>query len=90
MSESPMVTPPLPPLLKIAVLGAGKIGSAFAFQLSRVAHHDVTVIARPGSGRLQQLQRDSGIVDVEGEHAKVRVLDFLDEQTRYDLLIVTC
>lgn len=84
-----MVTPPLSPSLKIAVLGAGKIGSAFASQLNRVGHHDVTVIARPGSVRLQQLQRDGGIIDVDGGHAEVRVLDALDEQTPYDLLIVT-
>lgn len=39
--------------LRIVVLGAGKIGSAFAFQLARTGHHDVTVVARPGSVRLQ-------------------------------------
>lgn len=89
MSESSTPAPPPPPSLKIAVLGAGKIGSAFAFQLARVGHHDVTVIARPGSTRLQQLQRHSGIVDVNGEHVAVRVIDALDEETPYDLLIVT-
>ena len=78
-----------PPPLKVAVLGAGKIGSTFAFQLARVGRHDVTVIARPGSVRLQQLQRDGGIIDVNGEHAKVRVIDSLGEETPYDLLIVT-
>lgn len=75
--------------LKIAVLGIGKIGSTFAFQLARTGHHDVTVIARPGSVRLQQLQRDAGIIDVNGERAGVRVIDALDEGTPYDLLIVT-
>ncbi len=75
--------------LKIAVLGAGKIGSTFAFQFARAGHHEVTVIARPGSVRLQQLQRDNGIVDVSGERARVRVIDALDEETPYDLLIVT-
>ena len=75
--------------VRIAVLGAGKIGSAFAFQLARVGGHDVTVIARPGSVRLQQLQRDDGIVDVKGERAAVRVIDALDEGAPYDLLIVT-
>lgn len=83
----PELTPDLP--LKIAVLGTGKIGSIFAFQLARVGHHDVTVIARPGSARLHQLQKDDGIVDVRGERAHVRVLDTLDEETPYDLLIVT-
>ncbi len=80
-------TPPSP--MRIAVLGAGKIGSTFAFQLARVGGHDVTVIARPGSIRLQQLQRDDGIIDVKGDRAGVRVIDALDEETSYDLLIVT-
>ena len=75
--------------LRIAVLGAGRIGSTFAFQLARAGHHEVTVIARPGSTRLRQLQRDGGIVNVAGERAELRVLDALDEQTPYDLLIVT-
>ena len=78
-----------PSPLLIAVLGAGKIGSTFAFQLARTGHHDVTVVARPGSIRLQQLQRDNGIVDVKGQRANVVVLDMLDEQTPYDLVIVT-
>lgn len=75
--------------LRIAVLGTGKIGSTFAFQLARVGHHDVTVIARPGSTRLQQLRRDQGIIDVGGERAHVQVREALDEDTPYDLLIVT-
>jgi 2-dehydropantoate 2-reductase len=74
--------------LKIAVLGCGKIGSTFAFQLAR-AGHDVTVIARPRSARLQQLRRDSGIVTVRGQRADVSVTDALDEETPYDLVIVT-
>lgn len=82
-------TPPASPPLKVAILGAGKIGSAFAFQLARVGRHHVTVIARPGSTRLEQLRRDGGIVDVNGERASVPVLDALDEETPYDLLIVT-
>ena len=75
--------------LKIAVLGSGKIGSTLASQLARVGRHDVTVIARPGSVRLQQLQRDGGVIDVAGDRAEVRVTDSLDEQAPYDLLIVT-
>ena len=75
--------------LRVAVLGAGRIGSTFAFQLARVGHHDVTVVARPGSARLQQLQRDGGIVSINGERAEVRVADTLDEQIPYDLVIVT-
>ena len=74
--------------LRIAVLGAGKIGSTFAFQLFQ-AGHDVTVIARPDSVRLEQLQRDGGIIKIRGERANVRVTDVLDEQMPYDLVIVT-
>ncbi len=79
---------PSPPL-RIAVLGAGKIGSTFASQLARIGGHDVTVIARPGSARLQQLERDSAIIDVKGERSNVRVTSMLDEQMPYDLVIVT-
>lgn len=75
--------------LRIAVLGAGKIGSTFASQLARIGGHDVTVIARPGSVRLQQLERDGAIIDVKGERADVRVSSVFDEQTPYDLVIVT-
>lgn len=75
--------------LRIAVLGAGRIGSTFASQLARVGGHDVTVIARPGSVRLQQLERDSAIIDVKGERSSVRVASMLDEQMPYDLVIVT-
>lgn len=75
--------------LRIAIVGAGRIGSTFAFQLARDGQHEVTVVARPGSVRSAQLQRDGAIVDVNGERASVRVLDALDEQTPYDLVIVT-
>ena len=56
-----------PSPLRIAVLGAGRIGSTFAFQLARVGHHEVAVVARPGSTRFQQLRRDGGIVNIKGE-----------------------
>ena len=75
--------------LRIAVVGAGRIGSTFAFQLAHSGRHDVTVVARPGSVRLQQLQCDGGIVDVKGERADVRVTDALDEQAPYELVLVT-
>ncbi len=77
------------PLLRIAILGVGKIGSAFAFQLARVGGHDVTVIARPDSLRLAQLQGDQAIIDTKGERASVWVAGTLDEETPYDLVIVT-
>jgi 2-dehydropantoate 2-reductase len=81
------ILPPTP-RLSIAVVGAGAIGSTFAFHLAR-AGHDVTAIARPGSGRLHQLQRDQGVVLVSGEKAGLRVADRLDEDAAYDLVLVT-
>jgi 2-dehydropantoate 2-reductase len=74
--------------LSIAVLGIGGIGSTFAYHLAR-AGHDVTAVARPGSLRLQQLQRDGGIVRHTGERAEVRVTGELDEEAAYDLVVVT-
>ena len=74
--------------LSIAVIGAGRIGSAFAYQLRR-AGHEVTVVARPGSPRLAQLHRDGGIVLTSGERASVTVADRLDEQEPFDVVIVT-
>jgi len=74
--------------LSIAVIGAGKVGSTFAYQLAR-AGHDVTVIARPGSLRFQQLQRDQAIILKTGERAEVRVADKLDEEAAYNLVVVT-
>ena len=74
--------------LSLAIIGVGRIGSAFAYQLAR-AGHDVTVVARPGSRRLTQLQRDRGIVLTTGERANVTIADHLDEETPFDLVIVT-
>ncbi len=84
-TESGMASSPL----RIAVIGVGSIGSTFDFQLARTGHHDVTAIARPRSVRLQQLQRDNGIVNTRDERADVRVADTLDEEISYDLVIVT-
>ena len=75
--------------LRIAIVGAGRIGSAFAFQLVRTGGHDVDVVARPASTRLQQLRRDGAVIDVKGEQARVSVADALDETVSYDLVIVT-
>ncbi len=75
--------------LRIAILGAGRIGSTFAFQLARTGNHEVTAITRPNSIRFQQLQHDSGIVNSKGERAEVRLANSLDEETPYDLVIVT-
>jgi 2-dehydropantoate 2-reductase len=74
--------------LEIAVIGVGGIGSTFAFHLAK-AGHKVTVVARPGSPRLKQLQRDQGVVPSSGPRAKMTVADQLDEATPYDLVVVT-
>jgi 2-dehydropantoate 2-reductase len=74
--------------LSIALIGAGAIGSTFANQLAR-AGHDVTVVARPGSTRLQQLQRDRGVVTKSGERTAMAVAETLDEQHPFDLVVVT-
>lgn len=74
--------------LSIAIIGVGRIGSSFAYQLAR-AGNDVTVVARPGSRRLAQLQRDGGIVLTTGEKAMVTTAGHLDTQKTYDLVIVT-
>ncbi|KAH7099510.1 hypothetical protein BKA62DRAFT_709793 [Auriculariales sp. MPI-PUGE-AT-0066] len=75
--------------LRLAIIGGGNIGSAFALKLVSVGHHDVTVIARPGSKRLQQLQELNGIVSVSGQRAAVTVSDELDTSIAYDVVIVT-
>ncbi|WP_458070865.1 ketopantoate reductase family protein [Rhodanobacter sp. BL-MT-08] len=75
--------------LRIAVIGVGGIGSTFAFQLTQQGAHEVTAVARPGSMRLQQLQRDGGVVNKRGELAPLLVTDTLDESIPYDLVLVT-
>ena len=75
------------PALSVAVLGVGGIGSTYAYYLSRAAHR-VTVIARPGSTRLTQLTHDQAIVLHTGEQAAVTVVDRLDEQIVYDVVVV--
>jgi len=87
MSKAPDISSS--PSLRIAVIGVGSIGSTFVFQLARVGRHDVTAVARPNSRRLEQLQRDDGIVNTKGERAAMRVADRLDENASYDLVIVT-
>jgi 2-dehydropantoate 2-reductase len=75
--------------LHIAIIGTGNIGSTFACQLALAGGHAVTVIARPDSPRLRQLQRDGAIVRDDGTRAPVTVADRLDTATPYDLVIVT-
>ena len=56
---------------------------------SRVGHHEVTAIARPGSQRLRQLEHDCGVVNTKDERAEMHAVDRLGEQTAYDLVLVT-
>jgi 2-dehydropantoate 2-reductase len=72
--------------MQIAIVGAGRIGSTFAFQLAR-AGHDVTLIAR--GARLSALQHDPAIETVSGERARVKVEGAIDLMKRWDLLLVT-
>lgn len=77
------------PTLRVAVIGMGSIGSAFSFQLARTGGHQITAVARPGSLRIKQLRRDSGIVNTKGERVELQVTDSLKEQVPYDLVLVT-
>lgn len=81
--------PSSPGTLRIAVMGVGGIGSTFAFQLARTGRHDVRAIARPESARFEQLKRDGGVVNTKNERAEMSVADRLDEETPYDLVLVT-
>lgn len=71
---------------RIAIVGAGAIGSAFAFQLAK-GGHAVTVVAR--GLRLKQLERDDAVVLVTGERAAVEVRGALDPAVPFDLVLVT-
>ena len=73
---------------RIAVIGASGIGSTFAFQLARNGH-EVTAIARPGSARLEQLERDGGVIDFKNARAELLIAERLDEEIPYDLVLVT-
>jgi 2-dehydropantoate 2-reductase len=71
---------------KIAVVGAGAIGSTFALQLAR-AGHDVTVVAR--RNRLAQLQESAGIETTTGMFVATGVSAKLDPAVPWDLVIVS-
>jgi len=83
--------------LNICIVGLGGIGSCFAFQLAR-AGHTVSGVARAGSAREQQLQRDgairrSNVPDKEKEmpgaqSQPITVVHSLGA-TPYDAVIVT-
>lgn len=71
---------------RIAIVGAGAIGTALSWQLAQ-AGHEVTVIAR--GARLLQLQRDGCVVLADGRRADVHITDALDVNAACDLVIVT-
>jgi 2-dehydropantoate 2-reductase len=72
--------------MRVAVIGAGAVGSAFAWQLARAGHH-ITVVAR--GRRLDQLRRDGAIVTTTGERVPVQVSAALDPTIDFDLVLVT-
>jgi len=72
--------------MKIVILGAGRIGSVFAFHLSQTGH-DITVVAR--GARLEALNRDKAIITVDGRTAPVDAVPSIDPTEPYDLAIVT-
>ena len=72
--------------LRIAVFGAGCIGSMMAWHLVRNGGHEVTVVAR--GARLVQLQADQAILDKLQNRAEVTVSAALDLSVPYDLLLV--
>jgi len=70
----------------IAIIGAGRIGSAFAFRLAQ-ADHAVTMIAR--GSRLADLERDGAVIDIAGKRSPVTVAGALDPATPFDAVLVT-
>ena len=72
--------------MKIAIIGAGRIGTAFAYRLAR-ANHDVTMVAR--GKRLEELKQNPAIQPVTGPPASVKVAASLDAATPWDLVLVT-
>jgi 2-dehydropantoate 2-reductase len=71
--------------MNILILGAGRIGSTFAFHLGR-AGHAVTVVAR--GARLQALVREGAIVTKDGRRAAVRTVADIDPDEPFDLAII--
>lgn len=72
--------------MKVAIIGAGGIGSTFAVQLAR-AEHEVYVVAR--GKRFLQLQEHGGVRTAAGEVVRVAVSDALDEAAPWDLVLVS-
>lgn len=77
--------------MKISILGAGAIGTLFAYRFVR-AGHDVTIVAR--GARLEALRKAEGVVAVRHalsgakDEVNVSVSDTLDGEPAPDLLLV--
>jgi len=71
--------------MKISLTGAGRIGSAIAFSLSK-AGHDVTMVAR--GARYDHLRRQGAIITTQGDCAPVKTVSSLLKDIPYELLIV--
>lgn len=72
--------------MKVAIIGAGGIGSTFAVQLAR-AGHEVSVVAR--NKRLSQLQELGGVQTLDGTVVRVGVSAVLDQAAPWDLVLVS-
>ena len=73
--------------MKVAIVGAGRIGSAFGFHLG-TAGHEVTLVAR--GRRLQELEDAGGMIETtQGQRARTRVAGSLDQSIPWDLVLVT-
>jgi len=72
--------------MKIILIGAGRVGSAIAFQLA-LGGHEVAVVAR--GARLETLQRDQAIVTVDGRRTPIVAMAGIETKIAYDLAIVT-
>lgn len=72
--------------MKIAIYGAGRIGTMFAFHLAQ-AGHELTLIAR--GARLEALKRSPVIEMVDGRKIGVSVSAEFDATTPWDLVLVT-
>ena len=77
---------------KIAIIGAGPVGCAFAIQLVK-AGHDVTIVGR--GQRLANLERNGGVLAKKSEKATevtktpVNAVGSLDTSQAWDLVLLT-
>ena len=60
-------SPAVPPL-RIAIVGAGQIGSAFAFQLATIGGHDATIFAH----QVEAMMPASGVAAMRWSMSRIR------------------